>query len=117
MKMAKERCPEAICIKGNTQTYTKFSRMVTEIVKEVSPVYEKTSIDEFYIDFTGMDRFFGIWTYASELRSRIIKETQDEMFGILREKLHGYLKELDAKNPDERIDERIEKFNQMGFWK
>jgi acetyl-CoA carboxylase alpha subunit len=39
------------------------------------------------------------------------------MFGILREKLHGYLKELDAKNPDERIDERIEKFNQMGFWK
>lgn len=75
MKMAKERCPEAICIKGNTQTYTKFSRMVTEIVKEVSPVYEKTSIDEFYIDFTGMDRFFGIWTYASELRSRIIKET------------------------------------------
>ena len=75
MKMAKERCPEAICIKGNTQTYTKFSRMVTEIVKEVSPVYEKMSIDEFYIDFTGMDRFFGIWTYASELRTRIIKET------------------------------------------
>ena len=75
MKMAKERCPEAICNKGTTQTYTKFSRMVTDIVKEVSPIYEKTSIDEFYIDFTGMDRFFGIWTYASELRSRIIKET------------------------------------------
>jgi len=75
MKMAKERCPEAICIKGNTQTYSKFSRMVTDIVKEAAPVYEKTSIDEFYIDFTGMDRFFGIWTYASELRHRIIKET------------------------------------------
>ncbi|MFM8962301.1 MAG: hypothetical protein ACKOGD_00475, partial [Sphingomonadales bacterium] len=75
MKMAKERCPEAICIKGNTQTYSKFSRMVTDIVKEASPVYEKMSIDEFYIDFTGMDRFFGIWTYASELRHRIIKET------------------------------------------
>lgn len=75
MKMAKERCPEAICIKGNTQTYSKFSRMVTEIVKEASPVYEKMSIDEFYIDFTGMDRFFGIWAYASELRMRIIKET------------------------------------------
>ncbi len=42
---------------------------------------------------------------------------QDEMFSILRDKLHGYLKELDAKNPEERIDERIEKFNQMGFWK
>ena len=75
MKMAKERCPEAICIKGNTQTYSKFSRMVTELVKEAAPVYEKTSIDEFYIDFTGLDRFFGVWKYASELRQRITKET------------------------------------------
>jgi DNA polymerase-4 len=75
MKMAKERCPEAICIKGNTQTYSKFSRMVTDIVKEAAPVYEKMSIDEFYIDFTGLDRFFGVWKYASELRQRITKET------------------------------------------
>ncbi|MFM7006499.1 MAG: DNA polymerase IV [Flavobacteriales bacterium] len=75
MKMAKERCPEAVCIKGNTQTYSKFSRMVTEIVKEAAPVYEKMSIDEFYIDFTGLDRFFGVWKYASELRQRITKET------------------------------------------
>ncbi|MFN4880090.1 MAG: DNA polymerase IV, partial [Flavobacteriia bacterium] len=75
MKMAKERCPEAVCIKGNTQTYSKFSRLVTDVIKEAVPVYEKMSIDEFYIDFTGMDRFFGIWTYASELRTRIVQET------------------------------------------
>ena len=59
MKMAKERCPEAIVIKGNTQTYSGYSRDVTEIIREAVPVYEKMSIDEFYIDFTGMDRFFG----------------------------------------------------------
>lgn len=75
MKMAKERCPEAIIIKGNTSTYSKFSGEVTEIIKEAAPVFEKTSIDEFYLDLTGMDRFFGSAKYASELRQKIIKET------------------------------------------
>jgi acetyl-CoA carboxylase carboxyl transferase subunit alpha len=42
---------------------------------------------------------------------------QEQMFSILRDKLHGYLQELDQKQPEERINERIEKFNQMGFWK
>jgi acetyl-CoA carboxylase carboxyl transferase subunit alpha len=42
---------------------------------------------------------------------------QEQMFSILREKLKGYLTDLDAKKPEQRIDERIEKFNQMGFWK
>mgnify|MGYP006158964857 CR=1 FL=1 len=75
MKMARERCPEAIVIKGNTQTYSGYSRAVTEIIREAVPVYEKMSIDEFYIDFTGMDRFFGTFKYAGELRQRILKET------------------------------------------
>ena len=75
MRMAKQRCPEAIVIKGNSSTYTKYSRMVTDIIKESSPLYEKSSIDEFYIDFTGMDRFHGVLKYSSELRHRILKET------------------------------------------
>ncbi|MDX1652407.1 MAG: DNA polymerase IV [Brumimicrobium sp.] len=75
MKMAKERCPEAIVIKGNSSIYTKYSRIVTEIIKESAPVYEKSSIDEFYIDLSGMDRFFGCKKYAHELRQRIIKES------------------------------------------
>ena len=75
MRMAKQRCPEAIVIKGNSSTYTKYSRMVTDIIKEASPLYEKSSIDEFYIDFTGMDRFHGVLKYSSELRQRILKET------------------------------------------
>ena len=75
MRMAKQRCPEAIVIKGNSSTYTKYSRLVTDIIKEASPLYEKSSIDEFYIDFTGMDRFHGVLKYSSELRQRILKET------------------------------------------
>ncbi|MCK0132511.1 DNA polymerase IV [Flavobacteriaceae bacterium F08102] len=75
MRMAKQLCPEAIVLRGNTGIYTKQSSMVTEIIKESVPLYEKSSIDEFYIDLTGMDRFFGCYQLASELRMRIIKET------------------------------------------
>jgi DNA polymerase-4 len=75
MKMARELCPEAVVIRGNAGTYSKHSDLVTEIIKEKVPLFEKSSIDEFYADLTGMDRFFGCYHYASELRSTISKET------------------------------------------
>lgn len=75
MKRARELCPEAIQIRGNSATYSKYSEMVTEIIKETVPVYEKSSIDEFYADLTGMDRFFDSYQMGTELRQRIIKET------------------------------------------
>ena len=75
MRMAKQLCPEAIVLRGNSGVYTKFSQNVTEVIKESVPLYEKTSVDEFYIDLTGMDKFFGCHKLASELRQRIIKET------------------------------------------
>lgn len=75
MRMAKQLCPEAIILRGNSGIYTKYSQLVTEVVKEAVPLYEKTSVDEFYIDLTGMDQFFGCHQLASELRQRIMKET------------------------------------------
>ena len=48
---------------------------MTDVIKESVPLYEKSSIDEFYIDLTGMDKFFGCHQLASELRQRITKET------------------------------------------
>ena len=75
MKMARELCPEAVVIRGNAGTYSKHSDVVTEIIKEQVPVFEKSSIDEFYADLSGMDRFFGAYRYASELRKKITKET------------------------------------------
>jgi DNA polymerase-4 len=75
MRMAKMLCPEAIVLRGNSGIYTNFSKDVTDVIKDSVPLYEKTSIDEFYIDLTGMDKFFGCHKLASELRQRIIKET------------------------------------------
>lgn len=75
MKMARKLCPEAVVIKGNSMTYSKYSDTVTEIIKEQVPLFEKTSIDEFYADLSGMDRFFGCARLAGEIRQRIIRET------------------------------------------
>ena len=75
MRMAKQLCPEAIVLRGNSGIYTKYSKLVTDVINESVPLYEKSSIDEFYIDLTGMDQFFGCNQLASELRSKIIRET------------------------------------------
>ena len=75
MRQARELCPEAVVIRGNSSTYTKYSSMVTDILKERVPVLEKSSIDEFYADLSGMDKFFGCYQYASELRQTITRET------------------------------------------
>jgi len=75
MRMAKMLCPEAIVLRGNSGIYSNFSKDVTNVIKEHVPLYEKTSIDEFYIDLTGTDKFFGCYRLASELRQRIMKET------------------------------------------
>jgi len=75
MRMAKMLCPEAIVLRGNSGIYSNFSKDVTNVIKENVPLYEKTSIDEFFIDLTGMDKFFGCHKLASELRQRIMKET------------------------------------------
>ncbi|MGV6862752.1 MAG: DNA polymerase IV [Putridiphycobacter sp.] len=75
MKMARQLCPEAIVLRGNSGIYSKFSHQVTDIIKESVPLYEKTSVDEFYIDMTGMDTFFGSFKFAKALRQRIIKES------------------------------------------
>lgn len=75
MKMARSLCPDAIVIRGDMEQYSRFSNLVTDIIAEESPVYEKASIDEHYIDITGMDRFFGSLKWSHELRERIIRES------------------------------------------
>jgi DNA polymerase-4 len=75
MKMAKHLCPEAVYIRGDMELYSKYSHLVTDIIADRAPVYEKASIDEFYVDITGMDRFFGSSKWAHELRDTIIHES------------------------------------------
>jgi len=75
VKKAKALCPQAIVVKGSHDRYSYYSKIVTEIISENVPVYEKSSIDEFYADLSGMDRFFGCYKIATELRQKITKET------------------------------------------
>jgi len=75
IKMARRLCPGATIISGDFEQYSKYSDLVTEVVREESPLFEKASIDEFYVDLTGMERFFGTYKWASSLRHRITKET------------------------------------------
>ncbi|HEY1021850.1 MAG TPA: DNA polymerase IV, partial [Flavisolibacter sp.] len=72
---ARRLCPDAVFVKGSYQEYSRYSRMVTQIIADTVPLYEKASIDEFYIDMTGMDKFFGVSQYTKELREKIIRET------------------------------------------
>lgn len=75
MKMARALCPDAIVIRGDMEQYTRYSNEVTQIIAEQAPVYEKASIDEHYLDITGIDRFFGAVKWSHSLRQRIIRET------------------------------------------
>lgn len=98
MKIAKRLCPEAITIRGNSGTYSKYSDMVTEIIQEKVPIFEKASIDEFYADLSGMDAFFGSYKYASELRQRIIKESGLPIsFGLSQNKIVSKVATGEAK--------------------
>lgn len=74
-RKAAQLCPHAIFVRGSIGEYGRFSRLVTQIIASKVPLFEKASIDEFYIDLTGMDRFFGVYQYTRELRQQIIKET------------------------------------------
>ncbi len=75
MKQALRLCPDALVIKGDMESYSSYSNQVTEVINSYAPIVEKASIDEFYLDLTGMDKFFGCSEFSKELKEQIIKET------------------------------------------
>ncbi|MBC7536912.1 MAG: DNA polymerase IV [Ferruginibacter sp.] len=75
MKIARRLCSHAIVVRGDMEAYSKYSRLVTEIVADSVPLFEKASIDEFYVDLTGMDKFFGCRSFSDQLKKKIIKES------------------------------------------
>jgi DNA polymerase IV len=111
-RMAKQLCPQAVFVKGDMECYSKYSNMVTDIIKERSPLVEKASIDEHYIDITGMDRFIKnsmLWTH--ELRQFIMKESGLPIsFGMSVNKTVSKVATGEAKPSGERrVDAGIEK--------
>jgi DNA polymerase-4 len=76
MYLAMQLCPDAKVISGDMEAYSQYSHLVTEIIADKAPAFEKASIDEFYIDASGMDKFFGTFKWAIELQNKIIKESK-----------------------------------------
>ena len=75
IKMALRLCPQAIVLRGDMDSYSKYSKLVTEVIADTAPIYEKASIDEFYLDLSGMDKHFGCFKWSKELKHTIIHET------------------------------------------
>ena len=74
-RMAKKLCPHGVFLKGDYDAYVEQSSIVTEIIQEESPLFEKASVDEFYIDMSGMERFYGCLKWSRKIRQRVLHET------------------------------------------
>jgi len=98
MKKAMQLCPQALLVRGTRGEYSRFSRWVTEIIAAKAPLFEKASIDEFYIDLTGMDKFFDPFQWTIELRQEIINKTNLPIsFGLASNKLIAKIATDEAK--------------------
>jgi DNA polymerase-4 len=75
IKMALRLCPEARVIKGDMEYYSNMSHLVTEVIQEKVPVLEKASVDEFYLDLSGMDKFYGCYQWTKEIANAVTKDT------------------------------------------
>jgi DNA polymerase-4 len=107
MKMARVLCGDAVLVRGDMELYSNYSHTVTEIIAEKAPLYEKASIDEHYLDVTGMDRFFGLQKWTHELRESIIKNTGLPIsFGLSVNKTVSKIATGEAKPNGERYVER-----------
>ena len=76
MKQAMQLCPHAVLVRGTRGEYSRFSRWVTDIIAAKAPLFEKASIDEFYLDLTGMDKYFDVLKWTVDLRQEIIDKTK-----------------------------------------
>lgn len=98
MKTAMRLCPQAIVLPGHYEDYTKYSHWVTDIIASRAPLFEKASVDEFYIDLQGMETFLNPLQWTIELRKQIMNETGLPIsFGIGKNKLIAKMTTNEAK--------------------
>jgi DNA polymerase-4 len=95
---ARQLCPQAIFVKGTRGEYSRYSRWVTQIIADKAPNFEKASIDEFYLDLTGMDKFFNPLQWTIDLRKEIIDQTGLPIsFGLSSNKMMAKIATNQAK--------------------
>ncbi|MBX2971488.1 MAG: DNA polymerase IV [Flavobacteriales bacterium] len=98
MRTAKQLCPDAIIVRGNSGAYMEMSDVVTELIRARVPLFEKTSVDEFYVDLTGTEKFFGAEKLARDVRAAILRETHlPNSFGLSANKTVSKVATDDAK--------------------
>lgn len=104
MQVAMRLCSHAIVVRGDMEQYSKYSGLVTDIVRDKVPMFEKSSIDEFYVEMTGMDKFFGCSKYIAELKKKILKESGLPVsYGLASNKLLGKVATNEVK-PNGQIE-------------
>jgi DNA polymerase-4 len=98
MKLARRLCPHAIIMQGDMEEYSKFSSQVTQVIRSEAPAFEKASIDEFYIDMSGMEKHFGCARFTRELKEKITRETGLPLsYGLAANKLVSKVATNEAK--------------------
>lgn len=113
MKTALRLCKHAIIVKSDFEAYSKYSNLVTDVIQDAVPIYEKASIDEFYIDLSGMDKYFGCMKFTDELKSKIRKESGLPVtYGLASNKVVSKVATNEVK-PNGRIE--IPFGNEKGF--
>ena len=112
MKTALRLCPHAIVVGSGRGEYSRYSRWVTDIIAARAPLFEKASIDEFYIDLSGMERFHPPFPWTIALREEIMEKTGLPIsFGLASSKMvakiatgeakpNGYLHIMEGKEID-----------------
>lgn len=97
-KQARLLCPQAIALRGTRSEYSRYSRWVTQIIAAKAPLFEKASIDEFYLDLTGMEKFFKPLQWTIDLRTAIMQETGLPIsFGLSCNKMMAKIATNEAK--------------------
>lgn len=98
MKTALRLCPHATVVRGSRGEYSRFSRWVTEIISARAPLFEKASIDEFYLDLTGMEKYFQPYKWTIDLRQEITDKTKLPIsFGLASNKMVAKIATDEAK--------------------
>jgi len=98
MKTAMRLCPQAIVVGGSRGEYSKYSRIVTDMMVTAAPIVEKASIDEFYLDLTGMEKYVDAYPWTIDLRQKIMDETGLPIsFGMASNKMVAKIATDEAK--------------------
>ncbi len=72
IRTAYRLCPHGIYLRGHGKKYGYYSDEIAKILEKYFPVVQQTSIDEFYLDFTGCEKIYGdAFLFAQRIQSEI----------------------------------------------